>query len=490
MLVSRRLLGAQRKYSPAWWAGTPVRFSQMDSFGHTPGLGAAERIDPFWGGMWTQGSSAVWVSKLLAEAQQASGLARLPRSLQMSPDRARSVLSGGRLFGARMAALGVLDQWRTVSAEQLAAFTGWPQLGSVDPASMVALFNLGIVDRGTFASALLAGANADRATLWRPSRSKAFDDEVAPLLSYEQLLGVTGGLPWDFRRQFDRHNLLSAELGLRAAQWCEVGTVLGEKLSTADLLAGTGLGLDPIADEMGADLTIVRPDGLRIAVELTASTGRDFYKKAERWAELLSKRSLASSGLMVVFVEAQPIGSEVRYGDGSTGSGVRSGLYKNVGRAAEAFPGTGDDRVANRMGVVSWRQWFPGPGMATEEFTRLEIDRPTGGGGLESRWERAAMLDMVDVPFDAHRPEEMTAVIDNASMLLGTPHWLRRDSGRAELWPVLSDLVEADWVELPTSPPVRPNRCSPVRTPQARGVPGVFRSATRSRLDLAAPIHT
>ena len=476
--MSVPVFASANQHSPTRWEDERVRMVDLADRGCTPGWGAAERLDPYWGGMWTQGSSALWVSQKLARTQQTSGLARMPRSLDMTAQEAREAIRSSRHFGARLAALAAIDQWRTVSVEQLAAITGWEHLASPDPRSLVALFALGVLDRGTFASALLPGAATARSTLYRPSRSDAFEKEVAPVLSWEQQVAVTGGSPWDFRRQFDRHNLLATELGLRVAQFCDVGTVIGEKLSTIDLLSGTGLGRAEVADERAADVTIVRGDGLRIAVELTASAGPDFKEKVRRWAKLLVERPLATSGLTVLFVEAAPHDGDYRYGSGPT---VRSQVYKAVAQVVKQFPGTGADRVADRFGVVSWSQWFPAPGTVSRAFLTLEVDRPSGPA--DDRWQRAGLLDVIDTPLEARDPAGLTAVIDNAATLLGTPHWLRAPEHAPALWPMLMETN--GWSGLPVPPPSRSTRFSGQRPEAARGVVGATRPCERMRIDAA-----
>lgn len=464
-------------YSPSRWTGTPIAFTDITTIGGTEGFRCADRLDPYWGGMWTQGSNAVWVSRQLADAQVASGVARMPAALDMDMDEAVAALESPRHFGSRLAMLACLDQWRTVSAEQLAALTGWTHLASRDPRSMVAAFTAGVIDRGTFTSALLPGASSARSTVYRPSRSDAFDRVIAPTLSYEQLVSVTGGSPWDFRRQYDRHNLLSVELGLRVAEMCEVGTVIGEKLSTVELLTSSRDGA-PAVDSRAADLTVVRADGMRIAIELTASAGPDFEEKVRRWARLLASRPLSTSGLSVLFIEAAPADAGYRAGGGQ----LRAQVYKAVAKVVREFPGTGMDRVAERIGVVSWQQWFPAPGQASEEFLSMEVDRPTGPAHL--RWERASLLDIFEVPFDPVDDQESMAITENASMLLGTPHWLRTPD-TMDLWPVHTD--DIGWSGLPTPPPSRENRFSGQRSAASLGTLGVTRSPSRMRTSSAWP---
>ena len=447
--------------------------------GVTPGFGAAERLDPFWDGVWTNGSSAVWVSAELAERQVAAGLGVLPAHLSMTQDEALRVLSSARSRGARLSALGAVDQWRTLSAEQLAAMSGWPSLASSRSEVLAAAFTAGVLDVGEFANPLRRGAAAGRARLVRPTRSLNFVELLEPTMSYQEWVSVTGGSPWDFRRQYDRHNLLSTELGLRVAEFCEVGTVLGEKLSTADLLTWSGLGrAGECPDKRAADLTVVRADGLRVAVEVTASAGADFAGKVRRWAQALASNSLAASGLVVLFLEAAPPGNEAR-------ASVRQRrvieeVQKQVSKVVMEFPGTAGDRVASRIAVARWEDWFPAAHQAADSFVTLDAVRPTGPPG--ARWEPVSLLDPFDLEFAPHRPEQMTAVIENSSMLLGVPHWLRRAEDAPPLWPLLME--EAGLDELPMSPPSRPDRFTGTRAAFASGIPGLTTPPDRMRVDI------
>ena len=454
-------------------AGTPLH--QLAAHpGVTPGFGAADRLDPYWDGLWTNGTTASWVSNELAERQVASGLGVLPASLTMTAGRAEEVLGDTRLRGSRLAAFGAVDQWRTLSGQQLAALTGWKGLASPRSLFLSAAFTAGVLDVGQFSNPLRRGQETDRVRLVRPSRSTAFADLIDPHMSQQERVSVTAGSPWDFRRQYDRHNLLSAELGLRVAEFCEVGTVLGEKLSTADLLTWSGLGkTGECPDKGAADLTVVRADGLRLAVEMTASSGQDFAAKVRRWARVLSANSLAASGLVIVFVEAAP-----------PGNGTRQSLYeqirKQVAKVVMEFPGTAGDRVASRVSVARWQDWFPASHQAREGFVSMDAVRPTGPPG--SRWEPVSLLDPFDMEFDPHRPEAMTAVVDNASMLLGVPHWLRHADRAPLLWPRLMEAAGMD--ELPTSPPSRITRFTGARSALAAGIPGLTTAPARMRIDI------
>lgn len=465
-------------------AGAPLR--EMASHPKvTPGTGAADRADPFWGGMWTNGSSASWVSEELAKRQVASGLAKMPARLSMDVDAAMEVLTSTRSRGARLSAFAAADQWRTLSEEQLGALTGWTTLNSARSKILAAAFTTGIFDVGTFVNPLMRARQADRPRLVRPSRSMRFAELIEPDLSFQEKVSVTGGYPWDFRRQYDRHNLISTELGLRVAEFCEVGTVLGEKLSTVDLLSWSGLGrAGECPDKRAADLTIVRQDGLRIAVELTASAGGDFARKVRRWAHLLADNSLASSGLVVLFVEAAPPDNAVRAADRQRL--LIEEVRKQVAKVVLEFPGTAGDRVAARIGVARWQDWFPSSHRANPGFASLDAVCPTGPparpGQPDSRWEPVSFLDPFDLEFAPHDPAAMTSVISHASMLLGVPHWLRDASTAPPLWPV--QMADLGLDELPSSPPSRINRFTGARAVLAAGVPGLTIAPDRMRVDL------
>ena len=99
-----------------------------------------------------------------------------------------------------------------------------------------------------------------------------------------------------------------------------------------------------------------------------------------------------------------------------------------------------------------------------------------------ARWEPVSLLDPFDLEFAPHRPEQMTAVIENSSMLLGVPHWLRRAEDAPPLWPLLME--EAGLDELPMSPPSRPDRFTGTRAAFASGIPGLTTPPDRMRVDI------
>ena len=158
---------------------------------------------------------------------------------------------------------------------------------------------------GTFPAALTRMPSFDTRSFYRPSDSKACNRLIAPALTWPERLPATAGYEWSAGGQHDRHNELAAELALRAAEHEPIEGVLGEKLSTVHLLAGSGLN-KPVnrANNRRADGVLIRPDGLRIVLELTATPSKSLKEKVRTRAKLLTERPSKTSGIVIVFVAA------------------------------------------------------------------------------------------------------------------------------------------------------------------------------------------
>ena len=102
--------------------------------------------------------------------------------------------------------------------------------------------------------------------------------------------------------------MLMAELALRVAQICDVGGVAGERVASVPVLAFDSVGMGRPSwcarSSSCADAVLVRRDGVRVAVELTASATPNLDAKTARWARTLASSPFDRSGLVVVFVEA------------------------------------------------------------------------------------------------------------------------------------------------------------------------------------------
>jgi hypothetical protein len=446
-------------------------FTEKMSACPNPTVSVHARIDPYWAELWASGASASWVSQAVARQQSDAGIGHIPARLNIPEDHAWSRLLRRAAIARTLNVMGVLDSWRTVTGEQLAAITGETTVAGGQSTSMPELYAAGLIDNGIFINGLMHTRNTERGTLYRPSRNANFDQKLAPRLTYPEWVSVTGGHPFESGGQFDRHNVLATELALRVAEWCEIGAVVGEKLSTFELLAHSGLGLPgAVGARRAADATLIRTDGARIAVEMTASTGPHFEAKVQRWATLISNRRMDVSGLAVVFVVASRSNKAIRKGEYLTA------VRKQIAAAARDSPGMSFDRTASRMFVVDWRDWFPTPGRVAQSFFALEASRPTGPN--DAVWEQASILDPFDVPFTSKEPEGALAILDNLAMIRSVPHWLR--TGRApELWP--SSVKRIGFNRIPIADPVRPSDFVGIQLGAASGVAGQTKPPRRLR---------
>ncbi|MFJ4225412.1 hypothetical protein [Microbacterium sp. NPDC089695] len=363
-----------------------------------------------------------------------------PSWLRMPEEDARERVLSSRNRERVYRVIAALDQWRTMSVEQLEALVDIRKFASGERSLLSAMWNAGLVELCQMGAMFLPGERTRDGCLVRPAKPGRVLRDLEAQMSYVEWVSTTAGTRFDADRQFARHNILSTELGLRMAEFGNVGTVLGEKLSTMAMLAYAGVG-DPVPTtgaKGGSDLTLVRTDGLRIAVEVTASAhGRWFYDKVEKLVRILHRRSLARTGLCVLFVVAprRELASQAP-------REVLRKVKQDIQRAVRAYPGTHRDPTAARVAVASWTDLFPSGDSASVDLRRLPVERPTGPGYLGDSnatnvWEWAYYLDAGSVPFAPDRPEKMTAVLGNASGVRGVPHAVRHVAER----PVLSDMV-------------------------------------------------
>jgi len=404
-------------------AAEAIPFSEMASACPSTSVDAAHRLDPYWFGLWTGGSQVSWTSRALVQRRADAGVGQLRRAdARVSPEQAMAAMCAPKLRARRCAVLAAIGLWRTLTAEQIAAIVGAPALAK-SPADLRTAWSAGLVEEGRFALAVGDGRHRKgRSTVYRPVDSPAFT-RFADALPYNEWLSVTAGRPWRSGSDLDRHNLLAAELGLRVAEFAEVGTVFGETLSGFDLLSahpGAPGGVVGTGQHADADLTCVRTDGMRIAVELTASTGPNFARKVQRWAQLLMDTDPDDNGLTVVFVEASNP-------DRVSHSSVWNTLRTTVANAAYSIPGSMRRRVPERMAVARWCDWFPVPLAASRGFRVLAAEVPSGAHG--ERWNPVSLLDPIEHTFDPRDPDASTAVLRTTPNLLGVPHWLRTGPG-------------------------------------------------------------
>lgn len=424
-----------------------------------PELRSVSRRDVYYSGDWIDQTSPVaWYRRGDLELERdyaRDGVAFWPDGTVVDRDYGEDTVLAQAMRGDRLAVLGAVDQWRTMTIEQAAAVAGVPLRAAQDRRVLSAMCSAGLLDWGVSVSELRSRRRVlPHLPFVRPARSGAFDRLIAPEVTYGELVAVTAGMEFGQSRQFDRHNVLSTELGLRAAEFLpQLATVVGEKMARTDLLLPL-----PSGSQAGGDLVLVRQDGLRIVVELTATVAKSFREKVERWASLLSRHSLASSGVVVLFVDASQPSED--------GDRNLQEIRKQVSMHSASYPGVPGVSVADRMFAVSWRDLFPAAHSVSEGFMGLEAWCPAGPVSRGQRWLRRSLLDedQVRLPSSEAQSESLAALAVSSRMLAGTPFWMR-SSADVGVWNTMLERVGVDRV------PLRPAQTSRRRADGSWGYP-------------------
>ncbi|WP_375000202.1 hypothetical protein [Aeromicrobium sp. CTD01-1L150] len=425
------------------------RLQELSSRCPAPEFAADQRSDPYYDGLFPAGGAAAWVDVFSAMRQVEAGLATMPAGLDQDHDAAVASLRSRRGFDERLRVISVLDSWRTVTAAQLAAFTGFTSAANVRSSLISTLFAAGVADIGQFTNVLHHLDAFGGHAAMRPSRSRIVERHLLPQLTWPETVAMTGGTPVLTGGTYDRHNILTAELGLRLGEYVdEVAFCLGEKFSHHDMLLGSAAGgRDLSGTPNRADMTAVRSDGLRVVVETSTTPGRSFEVKARTWARLLSEVDPADAGVFVLFVTAER--AETR-----SEATARNEFLTLLNAAVREHPGPSSRRTAERMGLVSWREWFPSRLTVSEAFLAGSVHRPTGPA--DAPWESVDLWGGDDVRQRWRDPTFGSAVLDNAHLLWGVPTWQRDTRLAPPLWADL--IIGAGWSELPVPESSRAGR--------------------------------
>lgn len=395
---------------------------------------AAQRSDPYWDGMFSSGTSDGWVNaaqyrRFEERTRHWSGV---PRKFVTAKKEAMRELASNRHRASILSALGAVHSWRTVTREQLAAISGSPTMCQTYPSSLSAPFSAGLLAHGYVSAGMNRLAPRDqRMSMWSVGDDRvAFTEYAQRGLTFAERMSVTGGEQWSPEHRFDRHNVLTTELALRVAEYCDVATVLGEKhVSVPALLESTGERPGPSDVQRKADMGIVRRDGLTILVETTGSAGLTFRKKMHNWAQALQRHPVYDMPVVVLVLDAStPAQQQAATPERS----ARNEILDAVRTAVADFPGSATNRTAARIGVASWSDWFPERHGADDSFLDLTARFPIGDDP-QNRWESVRILDDHDLPFKSGSEERGRVIERNARILAGTPYWLRMGS-RPELW--------------------------------------------------------
>lgn len=405
----------------------PTRLDQVASRAGMPvSLRAHNRDDPYYSSLFTLSSRAAWTGRDLILREMAAGSdLRVPGQFRKSVDVLRSpdddpigdMLATHREDTLRM--LSAVNMWRTLTVPQMAAMVGatrWARTGW--PTSVARAHGAGLLQAGVLTSLV----RADLPTLLRVDP----DGDPGALmdrLTFTEWLGVTSGRLWRGSNTPDRHNIMVTEMGLRIAQMCPgAGVVLGEMVGNHDLLLGVE---DKKLARRRADSVVIRKDGLRIALEATASDR--FAPKMENWVDFLVADKTKST--VVVFVEMVRPGysSEATY----------QAIFKGMARAVSSSMSAVAAQVLDRMFLVRWSDWFPAAGMVTPDFATLPATRYAGDGtGSNAAWQRVDLLDPSSVPLSpAATPADLMTALSNARLLTGAPK-------------VLTDKISAPMVDV------------------------------------------
>ena len=382
----------------------------------TPGYGPSERVDPYWGVVWSSASDGgpvlAWRS-LESEHALRDASIRIPsrpggRRHTRTQDEALDLLGRRR---ARLITLGTVNLWRTLTSQQIYAITGRPGVASSvsDEASL--LFDAGLIQRGRFH---YAGRALDSMPeVFRPATHTDKID-LRQHLRYADWVGVTLGGPSIKGHLYDRHNLITTELSLRTAEMCPLRSVLGESAATWPRLFPSRLTPNPYRS---ADAVWVREDGLKIAIELTATVTVPTIKKIDQLADLLARDTTKST--VVLFVLAPRPGQDHELDVGRR-------LRQAIKRASHSSRSRVIAEVSDRLLIATWKSWFPVPGLVSREFVRLRAQRYAAA---DDEWVDTDLLDPYDVLFSGAGSHEVEQTSTNLNSVLGAPWWMRTGPG-------------------------------------------------------------
>lgn len=406
------------------------------------GLSAVGREDPMYETPWCGGSAATWICRTKADAEHERSRTAYPPGTIRDKGQARGVIADHPAIAA--GAIGALAVHATLSVEQVAAFVGIEASDLISSAVLQALWSMGALKFGHVTN---TWDRCWKRTLWTIDDKEVVVTHVLPLLSRAEELAMTAGQGIHESQGHNRHAVLTAETVLRVAEFTPVGTVLGERLSDLKSLFGNHT-------TRRGDLTVVRTDGLRIVLEIVAHDNQKFGEKVDFWDEQLATPNHGYGMTMVVFVVAADPKSGASRARGLTGR-VSAAIVKARTKHAA------DWRGHERMGMVSWHDWFPAAGVMSEAFSSLVVRFP------QSRLLYASVLDAEVVPCAHPGDREYVAVIENASLLAQTPAWLR-SSHHAPL--LLRRMGQPQLGDLPSPPLAKPDR--PRSPSRRRGAAG------------------
>lgn len=257
--------------------------------------------------------------------------------------------------------VAALTSWRVLTSQQVSCFTQIEQKKANETLSKI--LRAGLVERGRMVSHF---EGVSTPAMYRLRKGRELDrylERIGEERKATILLGQEAGAAGH-----ERHDLLGAEIALRAAETVSgLQGALGERSAAAKDLLGAASGAR-------GDVVLVRRDGLRIVVEVTTQPRiEDVMKKMSRWGRLLAEfGGITKTGLVVVFVAANYDGAHGRL----------EALKKNFDKAmtAQALGSMGQPAPVSHVHtarssvfVASCEEWFPAAWFISERFSRLSV---------------------------------------------------------------------------------------------------------------------
>src|SRR5699024_1088990 len=378
------------------------------------------RADPFHDKLWQHGSQAAWASYDGVVKHGKDGAPMQLPSGVIAKHKAQQMVRYGDHRSQRIAMLSALDSWGTVTAEQMVALTGYRNLLHPDHQVPMSLFSTGLLDIGRLQNSMVAVKDDPRSAVYRHKAPRGRIRRVAKRAwTSAEYLQVDAGVNYQPSLGFmDRHNILGTEFALRCAEsHPDVNMIFGEKWSSSDSLlphTRTKVGFHRTSEQhpVRGDATIVMRDGLRVVVEMTSFHNKSIYKKLNRWAQFLTKHSMAESGVVVMFVMAPSDYTNWRDYESSV-EDMRMWMRYVLRR----FPSRGEDSAAARMGLARWTDMFPAKHVLSDDFYDLAAEYQ------DVDWDKKP-IGSFNCDFDD--PTMASAPIDQGPVLAATPHWWRR----------------------------------------------------------------
>lgn len=316
-------------------------------------------------------------------------------------------------------AVAALGQFHHMTTSQAAAVGGWnpTQVGRV----LTPLWSAGLLERAKFVPQEVVGPRAPLVWQLRASTElRQFQRD----LDHQRWAAVTLGLnlATSGARNYVRHNLLATEIMLRSLE--TIPTICGawgEPLCDPYRLLPPGHPARP--DSLAswrADLCLLREDGFRILIEVTAGTSEQAIRpKIRRWAKFLTRTTLNDAGFAVVFLNAAPPGRHEHLA--ATLRRIHESVVSFDGLAERGAPVNPDQlrRIRSQLLVGSWREWFPAIGSISERFAHLRCGYTADG----STWRTVDVADPSAMPFQPRDPLAWIDAVVNAGIAAHTPTW-------------------------------------------------------------------